>query len=798
MLAVPHFGLEFGALEHLLTVKAKEQAMWMRVIGVTMLMGLSAGCMRQPDKARWQPIGLSGGGGLTNPAFSPHDPNLMMTESDMGGRYISHDAGRHWTMIHYKQITSCFHGAPPLFDPIHRHVIYALDPGSILHVSRDEGKTWRTLDDACQPKIDLITQMYMDPVNGRFFLGSQAGKVMFTDDEGKTWTISTGVTGGHVFGFVARSGSDRAYYVGTRKGVFESSDGGRSFVRKVRGLPEGKEIVAFAGGSNRHGTALYVALPCWLDEGKLAGGVYASKDAGESWQRCMNPNINVQTKRTSEYAAADLPKYQFLVANDVDPNVAYVHCAGTSFFPPNHNTIYKTVDAGHSWTETFFVDPRFKEHNVAWDWKTLYLKQSHVGSPISMAISPVDPNVVSRCDEMFIFTTRDGGKTWSADHTIQANRTTDDAKARWLCNGLVNTTTWNYYVDPFQPNRHYICYTDIGFARSLDKGRSWRWWGPGGRPKDIENVEEDMPLPRKWTNTTYELAFDPQTPGKIWGAFSAHHDIPNENSIWRGTGKSSMQGGVAVSTDFGVSWKPLRSGLPEKPVLSIVLDPRSSKGSRTLYASVYDVGVFKSTDDGQSWISSNTGVGDPENMRVCRLFLHKDGTLFVLVTGMRIPSNGPFTDKGVGLYRSKDGAATWERVNATYPLVYPRDYGVDPDDSSVIYIGASDGPGGTPAQGGLHRTTDGGKTWQCVLRKRATHSGVTFSPWHKGWIYATSTGWLAAPEGALWLSKDNGNTWQPLAGMPFAQTCRVHFDRTDHSIIYVTTFGGSVWRGPAD
>lgn len=511
----------------------------------------------------------------------------------------------------------------------------------------------------------------------------------------------------------------------------------------------------------------------------------------------MNPRINVQTHRASQWAAGDLPQYRFLVANDADPNTAYVHCAGTSFYPPDHNTIYKTTDAGATWTAVWFADPRFKEHNLQYDWMTIYLRQSHSGSPLCMEISPTDPNVVSRTDAMFIYTTKDGGKTWLAQHTIQANKANTEKDALWRCNGLVNTTTWNYYVDPFEPNRHYICYTDIGFARSFDRGKTWRWWGPGGRPADIEKVEEDMPIPRKWTNTTYELAFDPRIPGKIWGAFSGHHDIPNENSIFRGTGKSTLPGGICVSTDFGQTWKALRNGLPEKPVLSVVVDPDSPAGNRTLYASVYDCGVYKSVDDGRTWTLKSSGLGHPDNMRVCKLSLHKDGSLFVLITGMRIPANGPFTDKGVGLYRSNDAGETWQLINGSDPLVYPKDFAVDPDNSRVIYIGACDGPNGVPRQGGLHVTTDGGKTWRLLMRRRATHFGLTFHPRHKGWLYATSTGWGPATDGSLWLSKDNGKTWKSL-DIPFSQTCRVHFDPLDDSVIYVTTFGGSVWKGPAD
>jgi len=48
-------------------------------------------------------------------------------------------------------------------------------------------------------------------------------------------------------------------------------------------------------------------------------------------------------------------------------------------------------------------------------------------------------------------------------------------------------------------------------ARSLDHGKSWLRWDP----------ESWSP----WRNTCYEIAFDPNVPGKMWGAFSDVHDI---------------------------------------------------------------------------------------------------------------------------------------------------------------------------------------------------------------------------------------------------------------------------------
>ena len=748
-------------------------------------------------KQAWESVGLCGGGGLFNPAVSPHDSKLMMVESDMGGRYVSRDGGRMWETIHHRRIGAACRGAQPLFHPTKAGTIYSLSGfgADAVYVSEDDARTWRRWPNERQPGAGVITRYLVDAARpGRLYIGSASGKVRFTDDAGRRWRSAAGVEGG-VIRFVVDRGSPkdgRVLFVGTRTGVFRSADGGATFARRTAGLPAGKPLTGFAGGSDGKVTMLYATVACWLTGSKLQGGVYASSDGGKSWRRVMNAGLDVSTRRASPWAG-ELPQYSHIVAGDANPRRAYVYCRGTSYFPPNHSAIYRTDDAGASWTSVWFVDPRFKQHNVADDWMTSFMHQSWVGRPIHMEISPTDPDTVMRADGMFLYFTRDGGKRWQAGHAVQANDAADDKDIVWKHNGLVNTTTWHYYVDPHERRRHYIAYTDIGFARSLDGGATWRWWGPGPRSSETRSA---FPIPPAWTNTCYELAFDPEIPGKIWGVFSGHHDIPNENSIWRGTGRSGHKGGLARSTDFGVTWKPMMTGLPEAPALSVVLDPKSPKGKRTLYAGIYDRGVFKSTDDGATWAKASQGLGHPANTRICRLLLHRDGTLFALVTGMRKGARLPFKTEGVGLYRSRDGAGSWQLVNGAYPLLYPKDFGADPADSRVIFIGACDTP--TVKAGGLHRTTDGGKTWKRVLRKRNTHFGAYFHPKRAGWVYATCCGWSAAPEGSLFLSTDGGKTWKGFEGLPFAQINRVDFDPNDASVIYASTFGGSIWKGPAE
>ena len=114
-----------------------------------------------------------------------------------------------------------------------------------------------------------------------------------------------------------------------------------------------------------------------------------------------------------------------------------------------------------------------------------------------------------------------------------------------------------------------------------------------------------------------------------------------------------------------------------------------------------------------------------------------------------------------------------------------------PSDSRTIYVGAADARAG---QAGLWRTRDGGATWRRLAQKGSEHFGAYPHPAHKGWIYMTLT--EGAPGAGLWLSKDDGQTWKPMS-LPFVNAQRVRFDPANPDLIYVTTFGGGVWKGPA-
>ncbi len=733
--------------------------------------------IRNPQSAirNWEPLGLSGGGGMFAPAISPADPNLMMLNCDMSAAYISEDGGHNWRMIHHAQLRSDTQCRPG-FHPSDPNVIYA-SSGGRLRVSRDRGRTFTPLGNL---KESLSGEVAIHPTDPNLMLaGTRNSRCWLSRDAGLTWTVCSGPQG-QMLGFhFDRTSNGRTMFAATDQGIWRSDDSGQIWVEKTQDLPW-KEIKGFAGGSNAAGTTLYCTVTSKLENGVLQGGVYRSRDRGDSWQRAMGQGINVDTTKADQWSYGPIAQYKQVLTTDAKPLTVCVTNTSTGFHPPHHETVYRSDDAGATWRATFFQDPRFKEYNVAPNYVTASAGQSYKGgdTPFGAAVCDSDPNrLILVWSQSYI--THNGGATWFNGDTYPAPGQQSKPGCAWVCTGLVVTTTWNYYIDPFEANRHYIAYTDIGWARSLDAGKTWIWW--------------DKNSWAPWRNTCYEIAFDPEVPGKIWGAFSDVHDIPNDNIISERHGHNGP-GGICISRDFGASWKNEAQGIPLHAVTSVVLDPRNPKNARILYAGVFLEGVYKSIDDGKTWTPKKNGLGSPENMRVSRVILHPDGTLFAMICAMRPARGKPLSSAGVGLYRSRNGAETWEKVNASQLFLYPKDFAVHPRDSNSILVGTCDAGGGDQS-GGLYHTPDGGKTWQCIGRAGSQTFGGYFHPTHEGWIYMTLT--EGAPGAGLWLSQDNGRTWQPFDDLPFSNVQRLTFDPSDDNLIYVTTFGGSIWRGPA-
>jgi photosystem II stability/assembly factor-like uncharacterized protein len=93
--------------------------------------------------------------------------------------------------------------------------------------------------------------------------------------------------------------------------------------------------------------------------------------------------------------------------------------------------------------------------------------------------------------------------------------------------------------------------------------------------------------------------------------------------------------------------------------------------------------------------------------------------------------------------------------------------------------------------GGVFLSTDGGESWRNVFDESQHVYDLTIHPRNPRELY------VCGFDSAAYRSVDGGATWARIKGYNFKWGHRVIIDPTDPDQIYVTTFGGSVWRGPA-
>ena len=190
--------------------------------------------------------------------------------------------------------------------------------------------------------------------------------------------------------------------------------------------------------------------------------------------------------------------------------------------------------------------------------------------------------------------------------------------------------------------------------------------------------------------------FSGRLPGT--GRLNAVAVDPNDPDTWY---VGAPAGGIWKSTDAGKSWRNLFDNFPQIGVSGIAIDPNNSN---TLYiatgdddaADSYSVGVFKSTNGGQTW--EETGL-NPTNTGVNSLF--NEITID--------PSNSDILWVGTsdGLFKSEDGGATWANKRSGYIS----DFKIKPGDPLTVYAVSNAHIGGLGGAAIFYKTIDGGETW---------------------------------------------------------------------------------------
>jgi photosystem II stability/assembly factor-like uncharacterized protein len=732
----------------------------------------------QPQRLdSWRIIGPGGGGSFYYPNISPFDPNLVFVSTDMTGCYVSENGGHTWRTFNLRARCNF------IFDSKLPNRIYAI--ALELWRSDDRGRTWSLVNPDPSATIHYaddesvafihstsgfeypISSMAVDPDDSNTLYASMSSdRLEVSRDAGRTWKILA--EGCHAEQLWVDPTSPR------RKRIIYTHDGnkigtwdGDQFVK--RPVPEVGDFQSVAFGTISDGAkpVLYIAADYVVKHGQITGGgVMATRDGGQSWRSLNDGILKLVAKGT-------WPELRAVATSQKHAGVIYLSYRHLS--PPNDQKRYygvlKSSDGGETW------DPVRKEDsaiapNMHTDWISLRYGPDWGEEPVNIAVDDNNPNLVYTTDLGRVMRSADGGKNW---YGVFSQSTGNG----YTTTGLDVTTSYGVHFDPFNPKRMFITYADIGLMRSEDGGESWVSGNAVG-------------VPRAWTNTTYWMEFDPAVKGRVWAAMAQLHDLPRQRELnhW-----SSREGGVATSTDGGNTWTAASHGLP--PTLSpthILLDAKSPAASRVLYIAAMGRGVFKSTDGGQNWRAKNAGLPDHAPL-TWRMAIDSEGTLYVVT--IRRSEDGKYgTDQDGWLFRSRNGGDTWERVTLPQGVNGPVGITVDPKDPARLYLSAwarykryEAGP--IPPDGGVFLSIDRGEHWQNVLHASGRIYDVTVDPRNSDLVYA------AGFEASAWRSADRGKTWRRIGGFNFKFGHRVIPDPADINKIYVTTFGNSVWHGPA-
>ena len=279
---------------------------------------------------------------------------------------------------------------------------------------------------------------------------------------------------------------------------------------------------------------------------------------------------------------------------------------------------------------------------------------------------------------------------------------------------------------------------------------------------------------------------------------------------WFGT----TGGGVYKSTDGGNTWLPVSDKTFGGTVGAIGVSESNpdvvyvGTGEYPIRGNVsHGDGVFKTTDGGKTW--SFVGLGDARQISRVRVHPRDPNIVYVGVQGNVW---GPSTTRGV--YRTKDGGKTWQKLFSRDSLTGVSDLAMDPNDPNTLYAAfwtayrkpwllVSGGSGS-----GIFKTTDGGETWTELTKNAGLPKGILgnigldVSRARAGRVWAI----IEADSGGVFKSDDGGATWtrtndeRKLRQRAWYYT-KIHADPKDSNTVYVnnvnfqrSTDGGKTFR----
>jgi photosystem II stability/assembly factor-like uncharacterized protein len=231
----------------------------------------------------------------------------------------------------------------------------------------------------------------------------------------------------------------------------------------------------------------------------------------------------------------------------------------------------------------------------------------------------------------------------------------------------------------------------------------------------------------------------------------------------------AVGGGLWKTSDGGLTWKPMTDGQLHSSSAGAVAVSESNPdivylgmGETEFRGNVMQGdGIYKSTDAGKTW--KHSGLADTQAIARIRIDPSNPDIVYVAALGHPYGSN-----EERGVFRTKDGGKTWQKVLYRSNHSGAVDLSLDPNNPKVLFAAIWDAyrtswslSSGGP-ESGLFKSTDGGDHWTEITRNPGLPKGiigkigVSISGADSDHIYAI----VEAEDGGVFTSDDAGATWK--------------------------------------
>jgi photosystem II stability/assembly factor-like uncharacterized protein len=660
----------------------------------------------------WTPIGPSPtvsawfnawgmtSGRVNSVAVSPVNSQLVLIGSSTGGIWRSADGGDSFSPVSDDQAD--LEVGYLAFAKSNPSIVYAGMGdtklgylGSGVLKSTDEGKTWARVSNGSLPSPGSIAKVDIDAANpNRLFVAQYSvvsgdkvtsSGVYLSTDGGVSWAKTLA---GGARDVVVVPGNPRIVYAGLSRidkdadpafGLYRSTDSGASWTNVFTAqyeLTKRRDVRIAVSPVDPQRVSVYFGGFIGLN---ADAHLKTSSDGGATWAEQSLATVDI----------AQLGYNTYLIADPRDALTLYL----------GSRDVYRSTDGGASWAN---ITHNFYESGFGFTYAPGG-SNTH-SDQHSLAFSPTDANEFYVGNDGGVSKTTDGGLTFRSlnatltlsqfiglalhptDSTLSFGGTQDNGAQRRYPDSswheIVTGDGGHTVIDALDPSIVFMTYVRGDVYRYINDGQSLdaQVGSNGVFGEQVDNARIAFYPPFVGNQVDSRLYFGTwrlfisSDLGGSWLAPAGFADLTrgvteagpdvlsaiavarsNTNVIYTG----SAQGRAMASTDGGKRWADITSGLPNRSITSITVDP-SNSATAYLTVSGFNVShVFKTTDTGATWTDISGGL---PNVPASTLMIDP------------VDPAALYLGTDIGVFRSANRGSSWRGFNRGMPPVVVHEF----------------------------------------------------------------------------------------------------------------------------